>query len=812
MKRTLVNSITLSSSILLTACGGGGGGSSNNAEDNNSPTSTSPTILIGSIIDSPIQNIQFKTSSSREGSTDANGEFEFEENDTVVFSIGDIEFEAIDAKKGLTPLELFDTGNLADPRVINFTRFIQTLDDDGDISIAITITESAANAVVTSGLVLSDFDQDPTEFAASEKIQALLSELNLSELVSSDNANTHFSDSLKSSEVIDTDNDGTPNKNDTDDDNDGIEDQYDEHPYDELKSGDFDGDGIDNIDDPDDDNDGTDDTADDLPFDPSETKDSDGDSIGDNADTDDDNDGFTDDIDEFPFDPERSGDLDGDGIDNVSDDDDDGDGTLDENDSFPLDDSENADFDGDGIGDNADTDDDNDQIPDTEDRILVTGQKSSYLQEEVIRLTARGYDPNLSLAKDSDGWHIQFYTYSVDEPGGYLTEYTNGGAYNARSFDDSSGLWTIEYWAPRKPGNYRTEISLYCSLSPSSCDTNFPDDQVTQEIFFTSTCAQDPCTYEPLPARGNYVTNTTTSSVSPGFTQRSNGSLIAIYTDRNVAENTETTHIVESNDGGTSWAPITTIGQRIYGEPSLIETADGSLLFSALCDAGGGVCLYSSTDGTTWTKKDISPLLSFELCTTPECREEIRAESLVQLSDGGYAISYRHRIEESDNLEDINIDIFVSASQDLQTWTAPVRVLSGPAWESGSDLIQLENGKYFVAYFSDDKNRIVISESTDFTNWTIAHTLPDWSYGDNPNFVEVSGKPALFYASNFNLYYIYLQSDGTFSEPNVILDEIPFGPDIKLLQNGRLGIIYEANLNNQRDIFYEELDSVPIDN
>lgn len=806
MKRTLINTITLSSSILLVACGGGGGGSGNGAtQDNNPPTSTSPTVLIGSIIDSPIQNFQFETSSNREGSTDNNGEFEFEENDTVVFSIGNIEFEAIDAKKGLTPLELFGTGNLGDRRVINFTRFIQTLDDDGDISLAITITESATSAVETSGLVLADFDSDPADFSASEKVQTLLAELNLSELVSIENANTHFSDSLKSSEVIDTDNDGIPNKSDPDDDNDGVEDQYDEHPYDELVSGDFDGDGIDNIDDADDDNDGTDDSVDDFPFDPSETKDSDGDLIGDNADIDDDNDGFNDDVDEFPLDPEKSGDADSDGIDNISDDDDDGDGTLDINDKFPLDSSETADFDGDGIGDNADTDDDNDNILDSEDRINITGHKSSYIQEEKISLKARGFDPNFDLATDADGWHIQFYTYSEDEPGRALTEYSDGGTYNA-NFDAFSGYWNIEYWAPRKPGNYRTEVILYCSASPSECETNFSYDQISQDIYFSSLCKDDPCSYEPLPARGNYVTNTRSYSYDPEFVQRSNGQLLAIHSD--IDQNKTFTSI--SDDGGVNWSEISTLPARIYDIGSMIETSGGSLVFIANCSGATGFCLYSSADALTWSQQDITAKISASKCSTASCYENIETDSIQQIPGGGFAISYTHYLDEGDNPK---YDIYVTYSDDLENWNTPVKVSSGLNWEYNSTLLASSSGSFYLSYLSYTDNSIVVAESSDLVNWEKKYVLGQATQNAaSSTIMEVSGKPTVFYEIDKNLNYSHLTNSGSFSTPKFIIDGIPNGPRVKVLQSGNIGVMYEMDLNNQRDIFYEELDAVPVDN
>ena len=146
---------------------------------------------------------------------------------------------------------------------------------------------------------------------------------------------------LDSSEVIDTDSDGTGNNADTDDDNDGVPDSQ------EIS-------------------DGTD------PLDANST-DTDRDGVFDINDADDDGDGVLDAEDAFPLNPSETTDTDGDGLGNNSDPDDDGDGLGDQFDAFPLDASEQIDTDGDGTGDNSDVfpnnalykaDSDSDGMPD----------------------------------------------------------------------------------------------------------------------------------------------------------------------------------------------------------------------------------------------------------------------------------------------------------------------------------------------------------------------------------------------------------------------------------------------------------------
>ncbi len=132
---------------------------------------------------------------------------------------------------------------------------------------------------------------------------------------------------------LDTDGDGTGNREDLDDDNDGLFDQEEEEEKTNPLLIDTDSDGVN-------------DNADFFHLDTTEQSNNDGDNLGDNADSDDDNDGLRDEeeivIGTDPFNPDT-----------------DKDGVKDGLDVFPLNSQEWADSDNDGLGDNFDFEDNN---------------------------------------------------------------------------------------------------------------------------------------------------------------------------------------------------------------------------------------------------------------------------------------------------------------------------------------------------------------------------------------------------------------------------------------------------------------------
>ncbi len=378
--------------VLNSACGGGGSSaqlveSSNPDSDVNELTAEQPTtaqplpsVLSGVFIDSPVANLDFKTSSG-EGKTNQHGEFYYQRGEKITFSLGEIEFPPLAATDVITPLDLFQATSVTDIEVVNLSRLLQTLDIDSNPDNGIELPDDTA--MLSNTIVF-----DNTEAFEASTTAALQSAGISAPIVESAIAVTHLSNSLlerglvavdqissqavqfddsRTTQLADLDNDGIADIFDWDDDGDGVNDTVDVFPLDANEAFDLDSDGIGNNTDSDDDNDGIEDANDDFPLTSAESIDTDKDGYGNELDTDDDNDGVPDIFDAFPLDATEQLDTDDDGIGNNVDSDDDGDGYADTNDAFPLVLSEWKDIDGDLIGDNFDLDDDNDGVPDSID-------------------------------------------------------------------------------------------------------------------------------------------------------------------------------------------------------------------------------------------------------------------------------------------------------------------------------------------------------------------------------------------------------------------------------------------------------------
>ncbi|WP_207063330.1 hypothetical protein [Motiliproteus sp. SC1-56] len=145
-------------------------------------------------LDSPVANIGYRTA-TKEGVTDANGEYEYSDGETVTFFIGELEFPPVTASGTVTPLDLAGTDNTADSTVVNITRLLQSLDDDGDPDNGISIASGAedwASAV--------DFSQSVSDFEASAAVTTLVANSGAANttLVSESEAIAHFEDTLVS--------------------------------------------------------------------------------------------------------------------------------------------------------------------------------------------------------------------------------------------------------------------------------------------------------------------------------------------------------------------------------------------------------------------------------------------------------------------------------------------------------------------------------------------------------------------------------------------------------------------------------------
>lgn len=186
--------IAISSSLV--ACGGGSDGgdpppmgsssstdSSASSSQSSSSSSVSTATKTGVFTDSAVSGVNYETQ-TQSGTTNAEGEFQYIEGETVSFTIGMTTLPSAPAKETVTPLDMDDQGTgLESSTVINLLRLLQTLDDDGDPENGITIPADAL-ADIELQVTADTFDTE-----ASSQLET--------ELVSEEEAVAHFEGSLR---------------------------------------------------------------------------------------------------------------------------------------------------------------------------------------------------------------------------------------------------------------------------------------------------------------------------------------------------------------------------------------------------------------------------------------------------------------------------------------------------------------------------------------------------------------------------------------------------------------------------------------
>ncbi|MDP0561540.1 MAG: tandem-95 repeat protein [Candidatus Endonucleobacter sp. (ex Gigantidas childressi)] len=146
----------------------------------------------GTLIDGVIEGIFYETSSGLTGMTDENGGFQFNDGDTITFSIGNVELGSItaeEAQSGQTFLQDIadvDRGDLNDHYLENMATFLQSLDsDEGD------------NIVITAEIhtKLEDLELN-LHTASEEEVKALVESIG-KEFVSEEDAMEHVQEMLE---------------------------------------------------------------------------------------------------------------------------------------------------------------------------------------------------------------------------------------------------------------------------------------------------------------------------------------------------------------------------------------------------------------------------------------------------------------------------------------------------------------------------------------------------------------------------------------------------------------------------------------
>lgn len=193
MVRFMPPAFALAAALSLAACGGGDGG--DGAPD---------TTISGRFLDAAVEGLSYRTT-KWEGLTDGEGRFTCDAGETIRFSVGNIVLGSAPAKEILTPVDLVaGATDERHPWVVNRTRFLVTLDQDGDPENGITLSDAAHEAAVGWSI---NFDQPAENFANTPSLSSFLDVLNAKEnscgsvhhsLVSEESARDHLNRTLAS--------------------------------------------------------------------------------------------------------------------------------------------------------------------------------------------------------------------------------------------------------------------------------------------------------------------------------------------------------------------------------------------------------------------------------------------------------------------------------------------------------------------------------------------------------------------------------------------------------------------------------------
>ena len=145
------------------------------SDENRDPTvpKVGSTTLQGVFTDSPVSGLSY-SAGTHSGLTDTGGAFDFEAGDTLQLSLGGIVVGRAPATTRMSPLNLANASIVGHPLVTSIARFMQTIDDDGDVANGIQITD--AQRAVAAGLAI-DFAQTPAVFESDPNVIAVVDTL-----------------------------------------------------------------------------------------------------------------------------------------------------------------------------------------------------------------------------------------------------------------------------------------------------------------------------------------------------------------------------------------------------------------------------------------------------------------------------------------------------------------------------------------------------------------------------------------------------------------------------------------------------------
>ena len=173
------NIFAVSLAVILAGCGG-------SSDDTD-------TVLKGAFLDSAVMGLSYSTA-TQSGVTDQDGMLNYLDGETVTLSLGQLSLPPFLAKETMSPLDVFNTTDVGDVRVLNLATLLQSLDADSNPDNGIEILDAA----VTNAPATIDFSKDTSAFAEDVAVLNLVanSGSTSTELVSPAVASQHLQTTL----------------------------------------------------------------------------------------------------------------------------------------------------------------------------------------------------------------------------------------------------------------------------------------------------------------------------------------------------------------------------------------------------------------------------------------------------------------------------------------------------------------------------------------------------------------------------------------------------------------------------------------
>jgi len=169
--------------LSLMSCSDGGG-------EGDIVTPDHPT---GSFLNGKVTGLEYNSHTWRDGVTDEKGEFIYAPGESISFSVGNIDLGSTQGKANITPADLAprkSDGSLS-PEAVNMTRFLMSIDHDGNVNNGILITPETSEALLDASLdfgspefdveaqaIIESLDDNPDEiFPEGDEPRGLVSEV-----------------------------------------------------------------------------------------------------------------------------------------------------------------------------------------------------------------------------------------------------------------------------------------------------------------------------------------------------------------------------------------------------------------------------------------------------------------------------------------------------------------------------------------------------------------------------------------------------------------------------------------------------------